>query len=196
MWRMASTRSRSTIRSASGRSSSAMTITPATRSSTATTTCASPDPRAVASVADARSASRIPTERMNARLPTATRWPSTVPWIPWPGSSRTSSGMVNSSPASAAAATSASPRTWADRRSSDAASPSSSAEPNSACVTVSRSSCVPTVNVPVLSNSTSGLRRASRSRVGRRDRHRRSRLRRGGGQWTSKGSWPQHPTRG
>ena len=64
--------------------------------------------------------------RRKARLPTATRCPSTVPAIPWPGSSRTSCGIASSSSASSAARTSASPSTCADRRSTDAASRSTS----------------------------------------------------------------------
>ena len=47
---------RSTIRSASGRSSSAITITPATWPSTATTTWASPDPLVVVTAAETISA--------------------------------------------------------------------------------------------------------------------------------------------
>ncbi len=43
-WRTPSARSRWTIRPASGRSSSAITITPATAPSMPTSTCASPDP--------------------------------------------------------------------------------------------------------------------------------------------------------
>jgi cation transport ATPase len=63
----------STIFSASGRSSSAITMTPATCPSIATTTCASPDPWVAVDAAATISSCGAPLLRANARLPTATR---------------------------------------------------------------------------------------------------------------------------
>ena len=67
-----------------------------------------------------------PAARRKAWLPTATRWPSTIPTMPWPGSSRISCGVASTRSAASAARTSASPRTCADTWSTDAASRSSS----------------------------------------------------------------------
>ena len=89
--------------SASGRNSSAITITPAMWPSSATSTWASPEPLVLASAEEAASSAGTPAAAMNARLPTSTRWPSTEPAIPWPGSSCTSSGIVSSSPSCSAA---------------------------------------------------------------------------------------------
>ena len=82
-------RGRSTMSSASGCSSSAITITPATSPSNSDQACASPDPRVVLRKLEAISMCGTPAARRNARLPTRTRRPSSVPSIPWPGCSWT-----------------------------------------------------------------------------------------------------------
>ena len=47
-------------------------------------------------------------------LPTATRWPSTRPRTPWPGTSSTSSGNDKARPRARAARTTAAARTWGE----------------------------------------------------------------------------------
>ena len=155
-WRMPSARSRSTIRSASGRSSSAITITPGDVAVDRDDDVGLAGPARAgqrgrgelvvghAEVAHERAASDEHAVAVDRACDPLARAPR----------GRRSASSARARPR-LAAVTSASPRTWADSRSTDAASRSSSpvAHP-SAAYGCSRTSGVPTVSVPVLSNRT------------------------------------------
>ena len=98
---------------------------------------------------------RSPRLRRNARLPTATRCPSTDAGDPLAGLlAHVRAACRARARRRRAARTSASPSTCAESRSTDAASRSTSAGVCAPSAITSRTSGVPTVSVPVLSNST------------------------------------------
>ena len=127
------------MRSASGRSSSAITITPARRPSTPTSTCASPEPwprqhaprRRSRPRVSRRAQERAAADRHHAAVDRARDALAGLP---------TSAGCERERRASAAARTSASPSTCADSRSTDAASRSSSPGWRPSSATMSRTS--------------------------------------------------------
>ncbi len=108
-------------------------------------------------ISRARAGSPPPPDTQEA-LPSETRRPSTVPSIPEPGSSCTSTGNESERPRCRAARTMAAPRTWGETWSSEAASRRSSSGSTPANTSMSATSGMPEVRVPVLSNSSTDPR--------------------------------------
>ena len=131
---------------------SAIPISPASFSSTATPTAVRPSSSSRAASASAPAAS-IPSAARWRALPTVTRCPSTVALTPWPTAASNSLGSAISAPVASARSTTARASGCSERDSAEAASASrrSSGIPN-ASRSVTRGS--PRVRVPVLSRTT------------------------------------------
>ncbi len=140
------------VRAASGRSGSSKTRTAAGSSSMPTNTVRAPSSAALRR-AD-RAQVGAPVIPVHDALPTATRWPDTVPRMPWPDISSTLSGRQSSYFCSSADCTTALARTWGETWSRDAASwRTCLAGHDSSAHTISVRTGCPTVIVPVLSIS-------------------------------------------